>query len=425
MKKLFVAVLALGALASCQKEDVPATEEAKNKTIEINILNITEDTRSIEQPTVGGDTAQGTEALCAEFSELNVLFAKADGTIMFEFPLYTTQDGIGDDHKDGEEVSGENNLGGSWTEGDEITVDDTDVLNNGTRRWHNVPSYITQIAVVRYEENDVDITLGETKLAKVKAAAENQALNIERPVTTMVLYGTDTLEDTGETHRVGDSVFHVWKADVTVAPAFARFEVRSIYCTDLGDANMDVYEGTTDLNPTTYGFDELLLKSLTLTYNGSETYTAPGFGSKRLLGSYISTASETYDEITNPSTARTEDDSKYLPTTTNGAWSWNLTPGTFTSLVLDIDAYAYDYDIDLGGEGARNFPLTVVGLATSRDAEGNVTGEDNQFVAGNIYYIDLVFTESNISENESICVDVEVTINPWNVVERYPIYGKN
>ena len=433
MKKLFVAILALGALASCQKENLPVVEEAKNKTIEINILNITEDTRSLTDPTVGGDTAQGTEALCADFKELKVLFARTNGTIEFEFPLYAT-DGVGDDHKNGENVSNENNLGGDWTNGGSIVTDDGFNAQKGTRRWHNVPSYITRIAVVRYEAKDLTITPGTTKLADVEALATNQALNIELPVTKMALYGEDTLVDTGETHRVDDVVYHVWKADVNVAPAFARFEVRSIKCTDLGDDNHDyvvdsegnkvLTDGNPTLNLTTYGFDELLLKSLTLTYGGDD-YTAPDFGTQRLYGSYVPAADYTYlyDTNTYEGTANRSAENttanEYTPKTENGAWSWNLAPGTFEALVLNIDAYAYDYDIDLGG--SRNFPLTVTGL--SKTAGGN-TNDGSVFEAGNIYYIDLVFTESNIMDDEGICVDVVVTVNAWKVAQRYPIYGK-
>jgi hypothetical protein len=69
--------------------------------------------------------------------------------------------------------------------------------------------------------------------------------------------------------------------------------------------------------------------------------------------------------------------------------------------------------------------LYVSGLATSRDADGNVTGEDNKFEAGNIYHIDLIFKQENIKSQDGICVDVVVTVNAWKVVERYPIYDNN
>ena len=80
MKKLFVAVLALGALASCQKENTPSQVESESKTIEISVLNLVDESRAV----VGGDTAQGTKKLCAEFGELKILFVEADGTILAE-----------------------------------------------------------------------------------------------------------------------------------------------------------------------------------------------------------------------------------------------------------------------------------------------------------------------------------------------------
>ena len=83
MKKLFVAVLALGALASCQKDETPV-QEAQNKTIEINVLNLVEESRAV----IGGETAQGTEKLCAEFGQLKVLFVEASGKIAFEDALH-------------------------------------------------------------------------------------------------------------------------------------------------------------------------------------------------------------------------------------------------------------------------------------------------------------------------------------------------
>ena len=74
MKKLFVAVLALGALASCQKENLPSYDSTETKTIQISILN------EVYTRAQGGDTAKGTATACAANNELVVLFAKADGT---------------------------------------------------------------------------------------------------------------------------------------------------------------------------------------------------------------------------------------------------------------------------------------------------------------------------------------------------------
>lgn len=399
MKKLFVAVLALGALASCEKENTPV-EEAKNKTIEINVLNLVEESRAV----AGGDTAKGTEKLCAEFGELNILFVEADGTIAHEDTLVADNENMTDD---------------THTSIDGEYVKDEAYNDNGTRRWHNVPASIKKIAVVRYEATDFPQgCVGLNLEDDVLALASNMEANVARPIETMVLCGVGTLSDTGATHMVGESLYHVWKAEVNVAPAFARFEVRSIKCTDLGALNADG-------NDATYDLDELKLKSLTWNYKaaaGNVEYAAPDFGAT-LYGVYAPAADYTYKYDQNTCTAA-ERSAEYKPT--KGAWSWNVLPGEFQDLTVDIDGYAYDYQVSYkADESDRNFPLYVSGLATSRDDKGNVTGEDNKFEAGNIYHIDLIFKQENIKSQDGICVDVVVTVNAWKVVERYPIYDNN
>ena len=116
--------------------------------------------------------------------------------------------------------------------------------------WHNVPAEVKKIAVVRVQGDEAK---SFTTLAEYLALAKNQDVNIARGLDTIVLYGEDDLYDT---HAVGDAFFHIWQADVTVSPAFARFEINKIECSDLGKLNDDE-----DVN--TYDLDELLLNSLT------------------------------------------------------------------------------------------------------------------------------------------------------------------
>lgn len=372
--------------------------ESESKTIEISVLNLVDESRAV----VGGDTAQGTEKLCAEFSELKILFVEADGKIVHEDTLVADNENMTDDSHDA--ITGE-------------YVKDETYKNDGTRRWHNVPASIKKIAVVRYEATDFpEGCVGKDLENDVLALASNMEKNVNRPIETMVLCGYSTLKDTGATHMVGESLFHVWKAEVNVAPAFARFEVRSIKCTDLGALNADG-------NDATYDLDELKLKSLTWNYTdatGNVEYAAPDF-SAILYGVYTPAAGYTYKYDQNTCPEGSERSAEYKPT--NGAWSWNVLPGEFKGLTVDIDAYAYDYQVSYETDQSdRSFPLVVTGLE-SRDAEGNSTGVDNKFEAGNIYHIDLIFVQDNIKSKDGICVDVVVTVNPWKVVERYPIYG--
>lgn len=376
MKKLFVAVLALGALASCQKENLPSYDSTETKTIQISILN------EVYTRAQGGDTAKGTATACAANDELVVLFAKADGTILFSDNLTST--GSTDDTHKGEGV--------------EYVKDE----NTGKYMWHKVPAEVKKIAVVRYETGDITITNGTTNISAFEALAKDEAKNLARGVNDIILYGAATLYDTNTTHRVGDAFYHVWQADVTVAPALARFEIHSITCTDLGTLNNDEIVDTYDL-------DELLLKSLTWT-GAEEAHTAPNFGEVRLYGAY-NPATAAKDTNTQPDA--TKRSNSYKPA--NGAWSWNVLPCTFGGLEVEIDAYAYDYTL-----ASRDLPLTVTGLTKTA---GSTEADGNAFEAGHIYTIDLTFTQENIKAQDGICVVVTVNVVPWVVEVRYPIYG--
>ena len=410
MKKLFVAVLALGALASCQKENLPSYADTESKTIQISILNEDYDTRA-----EGGITAEGeNNEACAYADQLLVLFADNGGNIKHK-DLLTSLGTEDDSH-------------GTITNIKEHTY----VKDKDTNKymWHNVPAEVKKIAVVRVQGTEAD---SFTTLAQYLALAQNQDVNIARGLDTIVLYGEDDLYDTGKTHAVGDAFFHVWQADVTVAPAFARFEINNIECSDLGLLNDDGDEATYDL-------DELLLKSLKWLYTptgaAQEEHSAPGFGAQRLYGAWNPTADELAaakgnSEASYDANTQTDDALRlnyYQPAkqtwtndddTTeqrNGVWSWNVLPGAFNELVLDIDAFAYAYRVP-----KVNLPLTVTGLTKTA---GSTEADGNAFEAGHIYTIDLTFNQENIKDEDGICVVVTVEIQNWVVEKRYPIYSK-
>ena len=385
MKRMFIAAMAIAALVSCSKDEEVSYADSMNKTIQISILNEKFDSRA-----EGGDTAKGTTTTATN-EELKVLFAKTDGTILFEDYL-TNQEG-GTTTNDG-------HTGVGTPEKDPTYVKDE---STSKYMWHNVPADVKKIAVVRYEDGDLpegkNDFVGE-KLSTLLALAESESENLARPVGEIILYGDDngTFRDTGETHRVGATFFHVWRADVEVAPKVARLEVHSITCTDLGALNNDGVDET-------YDIDELKLNSLTWT-GASEAHTAKDFGAT-LYGEY------------NPETGKVNANNKregrsntYAPA--NGAWSWNVAPCTFGDMIVDIDALAYDYKIT-----ETELPLTVTDLATD-EAKANV---NNALDAGKIYTLDLTFEQSNIKTEDGICVVVTVEVIDWVIEKRYPVYG--
>ena len=427
MKKLFVCAMALAAFVSCSKDDIqgPALD-SKNKSIEITIANGNGGTRA-----EGGITAAGTnnQSCVVDASKLMVLFT--DGTYVLK-ALNLTAQATADPHPDG----GTTDVG-QYAPGK--------VSTPNTYIWHNVPWNVTNIAVVRFEAGDITIAEdGTTKLADVAALATNEPLNLNRSLDQIVLYGVDVdgLQDTGETHRINDIVYHVWHAEVTVAPQFARFEINNFQCDDLGHYNHDYVQAvgedgkplfdengapvyTENLNLTTYGFDELVVAGLgwstvqnPATKNAETTvypYTAKSF-TGTLYGDYVP-ENPKYDFTAGVTPTATADRPNWMKpaqdatTETAEVWSWNILPQTFDDLVVNMTAKAYDYQI-----ATRNVPLNVI------DLDGTIT--DNKFEAGNIYQLDLSFNEVNIIDPEGLCVTVKVNIQPWTVNTVTPVFGK-
>ena len=274
MKKLFVSLMAVAALVSCSKDEVgngPALD-SKNKSIEITILNGSGSTRvdgGITAPGVGAvvDGQQTNKMASASATQLKVLFANSSGEILKVLPLVNTgsaTDKTHDPDHSAEYVPGTTNVQDSYI-------------------WHNVPWAVTQIAVARYESNDIAITektetVAGTNLSAVAALATSETLNIGRELQTIVLYGVDKeLVDLKQTHEVDGVSYHYWKAEVTVTPQLARFEVNNIQCIDLGYLN-------TDGDARTYGFDALTATSLTWVTDG--TVEEPATGAKTYTAAY-------------------------------------------------------------------------------------------------------------------------------------------
>lgn len=412
MKKLFVAVLALAALAACNKEEAvqgPALD-SQNKTIEITIDNARLGSRAEYE---SGVTAPGTEAKVANASELIVLFADNGGNILKALEL--TASGTTDNTHDNKD---QDTLG-------EYIADKANGTGEGNYVWHNVPWNVTKIALVRVDATlDSDYVAANAagkKISDYKDLAMNPVENANRAQGQIVLFGTGDLSDSGETHRVNDTVFHIWETTVTVEPWLARFEVHALQCTDLGEDNKDTLEDGTTPNLSTYGFDELVVNSLTWTDTNSNTYKAKDFSSV-LYGSYLpAAAKEGCDALPAEGTVRNNyytADGDLVSADRTKVWSWYVADATeFDNLVVDMDAKAYEYVI---ADDQRNVPLTVIDLAT--DAAGESVA--NTFTRGHIYTIELIFDESNIKNEDALCVRVEVKIDSWEINPLFPVYNK-
>ncbi len=384
MKKLFVSLMAIAALVSCSKEeDQGIALDSKNKTVEITIKNASQASRvagAITAPGVGeGET---NEMASADAGELWVLFAAGDNVVAAR---KLTATGTTDEtHKN---VSAE------------YVADENNGEGEGIYKWHNVPWAVTHIAVVRTDANLDDAFYGEagvnTKtLTDYNNLAKSETDNITRGLDKIVLYGTNPLKDDNVTHEVNGISYHYWSAEVEVKPWVARFEINQIKCKDLGALNADG-------DNRTYGFDELLAKSLTWKSTAGTSYTAAYEEGKTTLGTMYG--------------ANDEQKRSNAIKPANGVWSWNIAHEvTFDDMTVDLEATAYEYTLTADG---KNVPLVVVGL--------NGTDADYKFEMGNIYQLNLEFVEGNVKDQDALCVVVDVTIANWVINTLTPAFQTN
>lgn len=405
MKKLFVCAMALAAFVSCSKDDVqgPALDSA-NKTVSIAIKNSAVGTRAAGIGTAVNagvtDLTEGaheSQVASAAATELYVLFAAGD-EIKKILPLSSTSE-TNDTHSDGT-VTKEYAVGTTSTDAQE---------GNFVYTWHNVPWEIDNIAVVRTDAVKDAAYYGTAATIKsVKAfadLAQDEDANLTRELSEVVLFDNQPLQDTGRTHEVNGITYHYWDAHLTVAPKFARFEINNIECTNLG-----YYNTAANTDKRYYGFDEMDVTSLTWEASNGKTYQIAATGGKigTLYGQYVPAEGA---EVKDPNTYKGSEDraaaeADDLQAGVNKVWSWNVLPTTWNKMDVGLWAYAYDYALQTDG---RNLTLKVVGLD---GAEGTY-----DFTEGNIYKLNLQFAEEHVKDQDLLCVEITVDIQPWTIVD--------
>lgn len=183
----------------------------------------------------------------------------------------------------------------------------------------------------------------------------------------------------------GDTKYPLYEASVRVAPAHARIEVKEISCEDLGTHE--------------YGYKALTVNNMILANKYSQKIET-----QFVSGTKTSVSAE------------------------GGIWSWNVLKQNVSDLVVNIT-------VDEGNNwtipaGTEERTVTVVdykapdGYANTdnMDDDGNLI----QFVPEEIYVLKIPFAESNIDKDKDfICVNVDVEIANWVVVEVTPGFQTN
>ena len=384
MKKLFVSLMAVAALVSCNKDNEEGVAlDSGKKTVAITIAN-GNSTRTAEDGgaagvTTGAQGEDGTTFKCeTDAEDLTIVFADANGNIQKTLGLTDLTNAIAENGAHG----------GSY-------LPETTNGTDGLYTWHNVPWNVTQIAVVRVDPTkDADKTFAN--ISDYEDLAINEDENLTRTLDEIVLFGQADLKDTGTTHVVGEVYYHYWKATVTVAPALARFEINNIQCEDLGANNPYKADGTGK-----YSFDKLTIGVPTWTSaTGGRSYTIPGVKDVVLHGSYKNT-----ENLPNYVTAATKDNA-------NAVWSWNVDPELteFGGMTVPLTAFAYDYT-----PAETSVPLTITEIQKG--------GKKVDFQAGNVYQLNIKFKEEHIMHEDKLCVEITVKIADWTVNTVTPVFG--
>ena len=406
MKKLFICALALASVVACSKDDTAdAVLTSKMKSVTITIQNSKmNDTRAnvtgakinvAPEGGEAGDTAQATEnELVASAGQLQILFANAQGLILEAKSLVA--DATNETHPAGTE---------DYTYG-KVTVD---ANGNGTYIFHHVPEQVTRVAVVRVQKDDITIKPNSTNLSEVLALASDESENRTRGTQEIILYAEDDLIKMTATEGTTDDIcytdpntglkYYYYTAQLTVQPQVARVELVKVGCYDLGDLNIDVIEGTENPNIETQGLDELTIKKFYFS-----NYTKTWQTENVLVGSYCATKHNGTEKL-------------YI-TPAEGAWSWNIAEQDVPQMKLELDAVAHDWTVNNPGK-----TVTVVGLKDNEElTEANV----DTFKKGNVYRLELDFSEANIdATDDALCVIATVDIKTWTVVPVYPVFGNN
>ena len=403
MKKLFVAVLAIAALAACNKDNDMKFVESNKKAVGIVITN-SDMTRALAEGvakdetdgSVGKIKDQAPVGLCATTGELVVLFANSANVVVEDWTFAEAETGT---------LASDNSV--------------AEDLNATTQAYifHNVSESVTQVAVVRTTETE---HVGKNLSLYQQAAINVDAMDGEQvDLNTIPLYGNSALTYTGDKckwEQHGETViYNLYTAHVDVAPTIARVEVLGFDCLDLGQTTLKIAKGELKEDGTVYtgGYDSLALKSIV--WGGASEYTFAFEADDVLTGVYGGLNEGVIVEQERVAYVPGDDDKKAIV--------WNIDP---TAVVPDVDANKMVVTMDANRidnpipENNREKTLSI-GFTLK---DGETAEQISEFEAGKIYRINVPFNESNLDEtNEAICVEVEVEIANWIEVIVTPEFG--
>lgn len=345
MKKYFIAALALVAAVACSKDDVsdPILDSSK-KSVSITIANMEQSTRAEAGETTAGVNNQACTTIDGNFY---FMFADNSGKII---QVYKAS---------------------------ELTAE-----TGGNYLFHAIPQEITHVAAIG--NCTTAPTAGENISTYETLWQTETDATIAAEYTSLLAYGDDNLTNTGGFCEVttGEEKYnyHLYEAEITVAPYMSRIEIEHIGCTDFGN------------------FDKIGVQNLTLAGTYVKTFTE--FTQNSDLNDnaklpYVLTTAHVHSSA----------DANVVAPADGKVWSWNIKPQTTSNLVGSF--YVYD----------ENSSLAVPYRTVTINKYSESGTEIHKFDSGVIYRFAIDFSHENFdgSDDDYICADVTVNIAKWTV----------
>lgn len=265
--------------------------------------------------------------------------------------------------------------------------------SGGVYTFHGLPQQVSEVFAIANGAAANKITKGN---APATLSAAHQVWRAQTPDvewSEIIVFGHAAARHAKDANgedlfcEVDGHKYPLYEASLTVTPNHARLEIGQVKCTDLGKL-----------------YSKVTLNSMVLAGNLNQSFGASGVA------------------LTPDANVATAGEGK--------VWSWNL------SKPMNGDIYAPDLDLHVTVEGngwtvpsgTENRMVRVVDYAAPANyvnAATNVNEQGNlrQFLPGEIYTMNLDFSENNIhTESDNLCVAVNVTIANWVVVPVTPVF---
>ncbi len=381
---LFLALAAM-MFVSCQKDGAQTpVDSGATKSVTVTIANVAPPATRVPQT---GFSVAGIPI--AVLTELNVLFASSDGTVVDTRSL-TSQTGT------------------PLTP--TVIIDPAGTGRSYQYTFHQVPDNATKLAVSNVTVTDLDnldSTLNGYNVYSYQA--------IPSASTSIPAWGFNSTWATS-TATDADGFPHINAGIVDVEPKLARIEIGNIQCLNLGTATQ-----TNGLYPR---FGTLTLANIGIhgtkvgTIGGTATTYGPDAAGLTAWNTAVAGNNEPLGWNIDPVGGNVLNSTTALA---GKFFGFNVVPGTAPNIILEISSATENANTNLpaGGIPGSVDPDEHYFVKSTKLNDG--TTKISTFEAGYIYQVDFKFNTENVElwdgKEEFICVDVTVVIPDWVIVD--------